>query len=614
MRGWFDRDESTADCTCTVRRDGDRLLIGADDCPGDGRLERAPACRRTVVEALRAYDVESVVVRHCGRERAYLDEDAALLCAAGRFVDRCAIHDDRLTARACTDPVAAATEATGRTGPVATVAAETGLALCAQRLGAIEALSPYVGPAIGHVRVAADPPAAGRLRDSRDLSTGATVRRYDRDDALPVYHLEPPSATLGDDEMAVVQAASELVADGTATGERAAWHAVEAVADEDGPVERLGRVLDRHTAGYGHLVDLFDDPRIGDVYATAPAHENPIRVTVDGELATTNLRVSRRGIEALASQFRRESGRAFSRATPTLDATTTIGDRRVRVAGTTDPVSDGPAFALRAHDRSIWTLTRLVDNGTVPADAAALLSLAVDRAAATLVAGPRGAGKTTLLGALLWEFDPGVRTVVIEDTPELPVTQLQADGREIQSLVTTRGDGPGLPADETLRTALRLGESALVVGEVRGEEAAVLYEAMRVGAGESAVLGTIHGDGGEDVRERVVSDLDVPASSFATTDLVVTMATVDEDGEQRRRVAAIEEVVDHGGKPGFETLFRIEDGRLRSTDRLERGNSELLASLAESHEAYADMREHLAARETTIRQRDRQSTRRARGV
>lgn len=605
MRGWFARETaSTGDCDCRPRCDDDALIVDASDCPGEGRLAESPGCRATVVEALTDRDADSIVTRRAGRERAYLDADAALLSAAGRFVERARIHDERLADRALTDPIDAAHEATGRAGAVATIAAETGLGLAARRIGDIASLSPYVGPVIGHTRVAVDPPNEGRLRDRRQLSTGGTVRRYDRDDALPIYHLEPLAATLDAGEMATVETASELIADGTATGERAAWRAVRQVADDDAPVERLGRVLDRHTAGYGVFVDLFDDPRVTDAFATAPVPENPLRVRVDGELATTNLRIRRRGVDALASQFRRESGRAFSRASPTIDAATEIGDRQVRIAGTTDPVSDGPAFALRAHDDSIWTLPQLVDNGTLPAEAAALLSLAVDRAAAALVAGPRGAGKTTLLGALLWELDPGVRTLVIEDTPELPVRQLQADGREIQSLVTQSGDGPGLPADETLRTALRLGESALVVGEVRGEEATVLYEAMRVGAGGSAVLGTIHGSGGADVRERVVSDLDVPASSFATTDLIVTTESFDDGDRRRRRVAAIEEVVDGPDGPTFEALYRVDDGRLRSTDRLERANSELLVALAESGESYAEIRERISERAATIRRRD----------
>ena len=613
MRGWFSRSTPAPDCGCTVRRgrndSGETLLVDATDCPDDGRLAESAACRRTVVETLAERDAERVVTRSTGRERAYLDDHAALLCAAGRFVERTRFHDETLAERALTDPIDAAREAVGRAGPVASIAAETGLGLCARRVGEIASLSPYVGPTIGHTRLAADPPADGRLRDSRRLSTGGRVRLYERDDDLPVYHLEPLGVTLDDAAMATLERGRELVADGTVTGERAAWRAIRTVASDDDPVERLGRVLDRHTAGYGVLAECFDDPRVTDVFATAPVASNPLRVRVDGELATTNVRVSQRGVEALASQFRRESGRAFSRASPTLDATTTVGDRRVRIAGTTAPVSDGPAFALRAHDRTVWTLPQLVDNDTVPPAAAALLSLAVDRAAATLVAGPRGAGKTTLLGALLWELDPGVRTLVIEDTPELPVAQLQADGREVQSLVTARGDGPGLPADETLRTALRLGEGALAVGEVRGEEAQVLYEAMRVGAGGSAVLGTIHGDGGEDVRERVVADLDVPASSFATTDLVVTMGRFETDDGAARRVAAIEEVVSAGDAVEFEPLYRLREGRLQSTDRLERGNSELLAALADSDESYADVRAGLSERTDEIRRRERRTGR-----
>jgi len=186
-----------------------------------------------------------------------------------------------------------------------------------------------------------------------------------------------------------------------------------------------------------------------------------------------------------------------------------------------------------------------------------------------LLAGTRGAGKTTMLGALLWELSPTVRVVLVEDTPELPVDALQAAGRDVQSLRTNGGDGPGFRQRRRCERASRLGEGALVVGEVRGEEAAVLYEAMRVGANGSAVLGTIHGDGGERVRERVVSDLGVPESSFATTDLVVTLEPYDDGGDRRRRVASIEAVVDGDAGVRFAPLFALENGELRQTGRIE---------------------------------------------
>jgi hypothetical protein len=140
-----------------------------------------------------------------------------------------------------------------------------------------------------------------------------------------------------------------------------------------------------------------------------------------------------------------------------------------------------------------------------------------------------------------------------------------------------------------------LGEGALVVGEVRGEEAAALYEAMRVGAHGHAVLGTIHGDSAAAVRERVVSDLDVPASSFAATDLVVTCAR---EGDARR-VAAIEEVRGTDGDASFTPLFERDDGALRSTGVVGRGDSvalERLRSDGESQEALLGAIERRTAR------------------
>lgn len=594
--------ETGGSCACEPAFEGDRLVVDAGDCPGGGRLATAPDCRATVVGRLRERDAERVAIRHDGRVRAYLDGAAALLVAAGRFAERVAPHDERLVRRAARDPIAAAREAVGRAAPVARIAAETGLAAGAERADDYErALCPHVGPTVSHARFRTAPPPDARLREERTLDTGATVRLYDRPDGLPLYHLTPVERTLDDDATATLSAARDLLASGAVTGERAPRRAVRRVADDG--AARLGDVLAKHAGDLGVFVDLFADPAVSDAFATAPVAATPLRVRVDGDLAATNVRLTERGASALASGFRLESGRAFSRASPTLAATTTAGDRRVRVAGTTDPVSDGLAFTFRARDRERWRLPDLVANGTLPPDAAALLSLAVERGAAVLLAGTRGAGKTTLLGALLWELPRDVRTVVIEDTPELPIGALQDDGRDVQALVADAGDGPGIDPESALRTALRLGEGALVVGEVRGEEAAVLYEAMRVGAGGSAVLGTIHGEGAAGVRERVVSDLGVPASSFAVTDLIVTLEPRDVDGERCRRVAAVEEVIDGEEGARFAHLFDETGDGLAATGRIERGNSRLVETLATPGGSYAAVRERLDERAASIRER-----------
>jgi type IV secretory pathway ATPase VirB11/archaellum biosynthesis ATPase len=602
MRGVLDRVTGTDDeqCGCDVELDGDRLLVDAATCPGDGLLGTEPACRATVVERLERRDVETVCTRVAGAERVYDDDAAALLVAAGRFADAAAFHDERLAARARHDPLGAAREATGRAGPVARTAAETGLAAVAERATDYErALRPYVGPTISQSRVAVRPPADAEFVARRELDTGAVVRRYTQPATeRPTYHVEPVEDDLDPAAMATLVEAYDRLASGAVSGgDRAPGRAVRRVADDDTDVETLAAVLRKHTRGHGVLTDLFADARVSDAFVTAPAADNRLRVRVDGETMLTNVRLTERGVEALASRFRRESGRAFSRASPTLDAAATVGDRRVRVAGVSEPVSDGIAFAFRAHEREAWTLPALVANDTLTAEAAALLSLAVERTAATLVAGTRGAGKTTLLGALLWELPAATRTVVIEDTPELPVERLQAADRDVQALrAADESDGASVGPAEALRTALRLGEGALVVGEVRGEEAAVLYEAMRVGASGSAVLGTIHGDGGAAVRERVVADLGVPESSFGATDLLVTCEPYETPDGRARRVKAIEEVVVTDDGVAFEPLFELSDGDLVATGRIERGNSRLVDALARSNERYSELRAALSER------------------
>ena len=599
--GLLGRTDDESDCGCQPTFEGDRLAVDATDCAGEGRLATSEDCRASVVRALADRDAESVHVHRAGFERVYDDRAATLLVAAGRFCELARHRDKRVADRVAREPLAAAREASGRADAVADIAAETGLAAVADSATDTEtALAPQAGLAISDWRVDTATPAGATLIERRDLDTGSTVRLYDVSEERDRYVLDPAGNGFDQRTTAVLARAYELLADGTVTGgDRAASRAVRTVVDSDDtidaatiPIERAARVLHRHTRGHGLLADLFADPAVSDVFVTAPAPENVLTVCVDDRQLPTNVRLSERGVRSLAARYRRESGRGFSRADPTLDAATEIGSRRVRVAGVTDPASDGVAFAFRAHDRDVWTLPALVENGTITAEAGALLSVAIQRGRAVLVAGPRGAGKTTLLGALLWELPPSVRTLTIEDTPELPVGPLQSHSRDVQAIRV--GSEDDFAPTEALRAALRLGDGAIAVGEVRGEEAQVLYEAMRVGANDAAVLGTIHGDGAEDVAERVVADLGVPPSSFGVTDLVVSL---EQTATGTRRLRAIEEV---RGSDRFEPLYDRSAGTLGPTGAIDRGNSHLVDALCRPDERYADLREILADRAGTL--------------
>ncbi|MFB6223218.1 MAG: ATPase, T2SS/T4P/T4SS family [Haloarcula sp.] len=587
MREWLFGSSTASDCRCETAIDGERLVVTADDCPGGGDLAESADCRATVIDALASTGVEAVVTKRAGQERVYVDRAGAVLVAAGRFATRAASLDDRLASLTRRDPVAAATEAVGRAGPVADLAAETGLSVAVEGVDTSEqALTAYTGPTLSDARAVAAPPPEATLSDQRTLPTAAVVRRYDTPpDRLAVYHIQPREQQFDVATMETLVAAYERVANAAVDGCCNPYDAAAEVADDGTTATVVGDVLEKHTSGLGILEDIFADERVSDVFATAPVSDTRLRVRCNGETMRTNIRMTPSGANALASTFRRSSGRAFSRSNPTLDATATVADRQIRVAGVTEPVSDGLAFAFRAHDSDVWQLADFVDNGTMPAAVAGLLSVVAERGGACLVAGPRGAGKTTTLGALLWELPREVRTVLIEDTPELPASSLQADDRDVQALRTASGEGPSVDATEALRTALRLGEGALAVGEVRGEEANVLYEAMRVGGGDGAVLGTIHGNGPEAIRERLVSDLGVPVQSFAATDLVVTLAPP--TAEHGRGIASIAEVVSHDEGVTFESLYERDGPAATATGRLKRGNSRLVESLANPGESYA---------------------------
>ena len=596
---WAD-DERDCRCEPSFREPvgtgvGDRVVldVDAEECPGRGDLAESPDCLATVVEALSERDADVIRTRRRGRERAYAGRAAACLVAAGRFRERVGFHETRLADRVLRDPVGAAREAAGREGPPARIAAETGLSAVVEGADGVgDVLRAHAGPRIAAARVATAPPPGAELVDRWGLDTGATVRLYGGSGPLRTYHLTPPVQDLDDGAVGRLDDAKRRLLDDPTGGARAPGRAARAAAEDGDPVSTLAEVLRRYTRGYGAFEHVFADDRVSDATLSAPVTENPLRVVVDGERCRTNVRLPPEGAATLASRLRRTSGRGFSRASPTLDATLETDAGRVRVAATTDPASDGLSFAFRRGDPDAWTLARLVDVGTVTPAAAGLLSVAVERGVTGLVAGGRGAGKTTALGALLWELPAETRSILIEDTPELPASALTAAGRDAQRLRV--GDGAEPSPSDAVRTALRLGGGAIVVGEVRGEEAQALYEAMRVGATGEAVLGTIHGENQAAVRERVVSDLGVSPSSFAATDLLVLL--------DDHRVEAIAEVVGHEDGAAFDPLFeRTADG-LVSTGRIDRGESRLVERLAGTDGSYAAARAAVEERGERVRE------------
>ena len=401
---------------------------------------------------------------------------------------------------------------------------------------------------------------------------GTTINIYRHPDRLEMlYYLYPPEYNLSPEKFYLLTKTKEIVAAhrpkglgfanvaqarryfkriyGTTIADLARTEKIRITPEE---MEDLAEIVTRYTIGYGVVEIVLSDRQLTDIYFDAPLGEKPIYMVHSkyGQVQS-NLIFTPDEAKGLVSRFRALSGRPFDEAHPVLDYDLEQLQARVAVIG--PPLSsDGVAMAFRLHKMTPWTLPQFVDIKMMNSYAAGLLSYLMDAQSSTMVTGSRGSGKTSLTQALMLEIPQNLRIIVQEDTQEIPVPYMKRIGFSIQRLKTRSAIGTAegtveVAPEDALRTALRLGDSVLVVGEVRSREAKVLYEAMRVGAVGNVVMGTIHGESAYSVWDRVVNDLEVPSTSFKATDVVLVAAPIRFKGalQRNRRLIQVTEVGKH---------------------------------------------------------------------
>jgi type IV secretory pathway ATPase VirB11/archaellum biosynthesis ATPase len=359
-------------------------------------------------------------------------------------------------------------------------------------------------------------------------------------------------------------------------------------------VEELTEILSRYTAGFGVLEVLLSDDKIEDIFINSPIGSIPIYINhSEFEECETNLIPTKDDADSWATRFRLYSGRPLDEANPVLDTELLVPGGRARVTAITQTLSPhGLGYAFRRHRDKPWTFPLYINAKFFDSLYAGLMSFMIDGGRPMLIAGGRSSGKTSLLGSVMLEIMKKFRIILVEDTLELPATQLRAMGYNIERLksrsVITRIESE-LPAEEALRTALRLGDSVLIIGEVRSVEAQALFEAMRIGALANLVAGTIHGESTYGVFDRVVNDLKVPSTSFKAIDIIsICNLLKTPDGLRRfRRVTELTEVrknwkEDPADEGGFVNLmeYSAKEDKLKPTDTLIDGESFVLNEIS----------------------------------
>lgn len=306
-------------------------------------------------------------------------------------------------------------------------------------------------------------------------------------------------------------------------------------------VEQLIDELIDEMTGLGPLEPLLKDPTINDILINT--HE-VVYVERQGVLERVPLFFKDEAhLIRIVNKIVSAVGRRVDESQPLVDARLTDGSR-VNVA--IRPIAvDGPLVSIRKFSKDAYSLDKLVQFGALRPVVATLLAAAVRGRLSVLVSGGTGSGKTTMLNALSQHISHGERLITIEDAAELQLQQPHV-GRLETRPPSIEGTGE-IRQRELLKNALRMRPDRIIVGEVRGEEAFDMLQAMNTG--HEGSMTTIHANNARDALsrlEQMVGMAGMPMSQSSIRSQVASAIRVivqlQRLSDGRRRVVQVAEI------------------------------------------------------------------------
>ncbi|OLC23596.1 MAG: pilus assembly protein CpaF [Chloroflexi bacterium 13_1_40CM_55_7] len=363
--------------------------------------------------------------------------------------------------------------------------------------------------------------------------------------------------------------------------------------------ERLAREILDEIFGLGPLEPLLKDPSISDILVN---RYNRVYVERGGKLETTGLSFKDdQHLMQIIDRIVSRVGRRVDESSPMVDARLADGSR---VNAIIPPLAiDGPCLSIRRFGRDPVTARNMIENKTLTEPMLELLSTMVKGRLNILISGGTGAGKTTLLNVLSGYIPNNERIVTIEDAAELQMKQ--------EHVVRLETRPPNIEGKGAVRqrqlviNSLRMRPDRIIVGEVRGEEAFDMLQAMNTG--HEGSLTTVHANSQRDALARIESmfsmaNLNIPerAVRHQIASAIHAVVQIARLSDGARKVIAVCEVtgvegevismqdiflfertgIDEGGK--VRGIFRATGIRPKFADRLATGGCRLRPALFES--------------------------------
>lgn len=315
----------------------------------------------------------------------------------------------------------------------------------------------------------------------------------------------------------------------------------------------------RNSVGLNEIEPLLNDYYVEDIecnglnfpiYIVHRKYQN-LKTTVEFKDATYMTDF----IEKLAQK----TGRYISYAKPLLDGTLPDGSR-VNATYTEDITTRGPTFTIRKFTKEPWTPIHLIQSNTVTAEAFAYLWMVIENKFNLMVVGETASGKTTFLNCIVDFIPPEARICSIEDTRELNLAHinwLPAVTRAGFGMPTVLGTQYGeITLFDLLRESFRQNPDYVIVGEIRGKEAYVLFQGMASG---HPSFSTFHAASVDTVVKRLETPpINLSPSLVEALDVVCICVHIkDQDRNVRRlkEVDEIQEIEQALGKANYNAVF-----------------------------------------------------------
>jgi flagellar protein FlaI len=360
---------------------------------------------------------------------------------------------------------------------------------------------------------------------------------------------------------------------------------------------------ERDLVGFGHIDPFMRDPNIEDISCdgvTRPVyiwHRNYESIETNVEFHCDD------ELDNMVVKLVHMAGKHVSSAFPIVDASLP-GKHRLAVCYRREVTPFGTAFTIRKFREDPYSIVDLIKLGTFSEEMAAYFWVCLENRASIMVLGGTAAGKTTALNSFACLIRPGSKIITIEETAELNLPH-----ENWVSLIARQSYGLGgsnvgeVNLFDLVKTSMRHRPDVLIVGEVRGQEAYVLFQALATGHGGMC---TMHAENLDSAIKRLTSKpMEIAPAYVPLMNVILSIQRVHltKDGEKRayRRVMNVNEIADY---EDYRTTFQwdpTEDQHVPAfdksmmlsaiSDRIGRSKKDLIEEIGRRKQVLLWMRE-----------------------